>query len=649
MTHPADKEERTEDLIEQLLAEESDETAHFAPGKSTTIVELLPEKIIADLLKREQGSEKYVVDGKIGQGGMGAIYRVFDQDLKRATVLKVILPGVMEDALLFSRFIEEAQITGQLEHPNIVPVHELGVLGDDKLYFAMKFVEGQALGEILKGVRDSAPGFREKYTRFTLLTIFRKVCDAIGYAHSREIIHRDIKPDNIMVGPYGEVLLMDWGLARPSDRHDEADDTGEPTCSSDDALKTKYGVVKGTPAYMSPEQAKGLVAEIDKRSDIYLLGTTLYAMVTFCVPFTGNDIYEILANAENGNYVPPGMRAPEHEIPEELCRIIQKAMGYLPEDRYQTVEELSADIDALMAGDIGSVRKEFAKGEFVIEEGDAGYEAYVILSGKVEVLTTVRGKPITLISLGPGDVIGEMALILQAPRTASVVATEDTEVIVITEDTMHQGLGQLPPWMGKVVDSLADRVRNANANVHPLMSGDCTYHVMNQIRLIYAYWGKPIIDESTNAAITILDTNAAVYEIATNLCITKEKVALVVSHLIDSNLLQSYTGAEFFIPNIDLFSQFIQFAMEQIRIESSFDNSMKKSLFVNGDELVVRHSVTKGDAKSTGGEPTAVVPYPAKDLIGCETEEEKLAHFDAILNQLKYLFEPKAPEEEENV
>ncbi len=624
------------DSTEKINPSELDKTKNLGAAQFKTST-LSAEEIIPDLLRRTHESEKYIVDCKIGQGGMGAIYRVFDQDIKRTSVLKVVLPGVLEDALLFHRFIEEAQITGQLEHPNIIPVHELGVLGEDKLYFSMKYVQGEALGFILKKVRDGDPAYVERYTRYTLLTIFRKVCDAVGYAHSKKIVHRDLKPDNIMIGEYGEALVMDWGLARPMDRHDEskagdADDHDE--FDDDDALKTRYGVVKGTPAYMSPEQAKGLVSEIDHRSDIFLLGATLYAIVTFNVPYTGTDIYEILANAENANFVPPGIRAPERQIPDELCRIIEKAMAYERQDRYQTVDELSEDIDKLMAGDLGSVRKLFEAGELIMKEGDPGYEAYVILSGKVEVTKTVRGKSIKLISLGQGDVIGEMALILEAPRTASVRAVEHTELVVINEETMNQGLGRLPPWMGKVVDSLAERLRAANANVHPLMNGDCTYHVMSQLRLVYNYWAQPVKDTDENSIVMGIDNEQVIREIATNLSLTKERVATVVSLLIESNLLRVCGTDHVYIPNYALFCDFTDFSRKQFGLESSFDHQNHTSFLAGDHDFVVRHH---RDSSPSGRieTMTRIDPTPAVDLIGCETREEKLERFDLILTHLR--------------
>ncbi len=630
---------QSEERPTERMNDDITEEVYQSPEES---IELIPEKVITKLLKREHDSDKYIIIGKVAQGGMGAIYKVFDQDLKRISVLKIVLPGVLADTFLFRRFIEEARITGKLEHPNIIPVHDLGILEDNRLFFSMKFVEGESLSSILKKIRDRREKYLVEYNRFRLLTIFRKVCDAIAFAHSKNFIHRDIKPDNIMVGPYGEALLMDWGLARSVDKNDEDhtddDESGESNnyegdVDGDDIMKTRYGVVKGTPAYMSPEQAKGLVVEIDHRSDIYLLGATLYAIATLNVPFVGNDIYEILANAENGNFIPPARRAPELEIPLELCRIIEKAMAYEKEDRYQTVEELSHDLDDLMSGNIGSIKKIFSAGEYLMREGEEGHEAYVILTGRVEVTTMVRGKQLKLIDLTKGDVIGEMALILQAPRTATVKATEYTEVVLITDDTMKQGLGQLPPWMGKVIDSLAERLRVANANMHPLSTADCNYHVLNQLRLIYCYWSDPHPDPKTNSLIGAINTNNVIHEIALNLSIAKERVMMIVTHLFDFNLLRICDKENFYIPNFALFNEFVEYAHQHINLDRVFTTERTPKFYAADKKLIVHHC--RDDHEGKISEMTPLEITEEADLITCKTPEDKVIIFDGFLNQIR--------------
>ena len=173
------------------------------------------QKIIKELIKYDLTGKKYKGLKEISQGGMGIIYQAKDHGLQRNTVLKVIQSDE-ENSELYNQFIEEARITGLLEHPNIIPVHDIGVLNKNQLFFSMKYIEGLELNDIIDGLYDDDPRFYH-YSLYKLLTIFRKVCDAAAFAHSKGIIHRDIKPENIMVGEFGEVLLVDWGLAKRED------------------------------------------------------------------------------------------------------------------------------------------------------------------------------------------------------------------------------------------------------------------------------------------------------------------------------------------------------------------------------------------------------------------------------------------------
>ena len=345
---------------------------------------------------------------------------------------------------------------------------------------------------------------------------------------------------------------------------------------------------------MSPEQAKGLISEIDQRSDIFLLGSTLYTMVTFQVPFSGDDIYEILAHAEQCDFIPPGQRAPDRQIPRELCRIIEKAMESEKQHRYQNVEELCRDLDALMSGNAVSTRRKFSANEYLMKEGEPGYEAYVILNGKVEVTTVVGGNKLSLITLKEGDIIGEMALILQAPRSANVQAIEDTVVLIINEETMKQGLGLLPPWMGKIVDSLADRLRQANIRVHPLLNSNCTYHLLNQIRLLYCYWSTPVVHSEKQETIAMLKTSRLVQEVAFNLSISKERVFGLICTLVDFGILTSYAKEYFYISNFGMFSNFTEFVKNQLEINTGFSGEeMNTSFYCCDGDLVVKHSIKK--------------------------------------------------------
>lgn len=343
-----------------------------APEAQTATTQRRP---IGELLRGGGGNGKYVVDGELGRGGMGVVLRVVDRDLHRDVAMKVLLNDQGDRDR--RRFIEEAQITGQLEHPNIVPVHDIGIDANGRMFFTMKLVRGRSLSDVLDLVRRNDPSV-SVFTRFRLLRIFIQICNAMAFAHSRGVVHRDLKPSNIMLGDFGEVLVADWGLSRvlPPERRAAArtlakagmsrpvvDDPG-PTPPTgelgdlEDRLATvvqsmrsgqetvQGAVVEGTPVYMPPEQARGDLVQIDERSDIYALGAILYEILTLYPPVWGRNIDEVLDNVINHRITPPGARAPERDIPIDLSAIALKALSAEREHRYQTAVGLRQDIEA---------------------------------------------------------------------------------------------------------------------------------------------------------------------------------------------------------------------------------------------------------------------------------------------------------------
>ncbi len=231
-----------------------------------------------------ESSGRYQMLGEIARGGMGAILKGRDTDLGRDVAMKVLLDQHRDNPDLVRRFVEEAQIGGQLQHPGIVPVYELGTFADKRPFFTMKLVKGRTLAALLASRQLPADD------RPRLLSIFEQVCQTVAYAHARGVIHRDLKPSNVMVGAFGEVQVMDWGLAKVLRAGGEVDDDrsmrrGAETViqtvrSGSDADASRAGSVLGTPAYMSPEQARGEIDGLDERADVFGLGAILCEIIT---------------------------------------------------------------------------------------------------------------------------------------------------------------------------------------------------------------------------------------------------------------------------------------------------------------------------------------------------------------------------------
>ncbi|MGE0430833.1 MAG: tetratricopeptide repeat protein [Planctomycetota bacterium] len=315
-----------------------------------------PPSVPSGVVPRGLGSigagSRYEFSKELGRGAVGVVMAAEDPELRRNVAIKLLLRPDDPDAV--SQFIEEAQITGQLEHPNIIPVHELGRDQQGRPWLAMKRIDGINLGQLI-GEQQPGPLGAEDITR--MLALFGKIADAVSFAHSRGVIHRDLKPDNILIGDFGEVLVGDWGLARPVREKDGKSSQRRPSMARavtsarrvDEAHQTMDGEIFGTPAYMPPEQADGRTDEVDERSDIFALGAILYHMLTLERPYVGNSVQHVVMQAVQRQLLPPRQRAPHRHIPPGLDAIVMKAMAAAPRERYASVRTLQKDLDAWQA------------------------------------------------------------------------------------------------------------------------------------------------------------------------------------------------------------------------------------------------------------------------------------------------------------
>lgn len=340
------------------------------PGKS-------PESFLEKISLRDESYNRYLNLGEIARGGMGSILKVWDEDLRRSIAMKVILS--QHNALsknkknrpvsdqTIGRFLKEAQITAQLTHPGIVPVHELGIDDHRRVYFTMKLVRGRTFGDVISMVDLRKNGWTLNHA----LRVLLKVCDAVAYAHSKGVVHRDLKPANIMVGDFGEAYVMDWGLAKV----EGTEDLSDPFASLADLQKTesvlaekhdftrnmtpspvitREGDILGTPAYMPPEQACGDTLAMGPPVDIYAIGAILYQLLTNRVPYapekgsiSPHKLRDLVLEGP-----PSSIHKLNSKVPAELAAICDKAMERKTAKRYSSVDSLANDISAYLDGHV---------------------------------------------------------------------------------------------------------------------------------------------------------------------------------------------------------------------------------------------------------------------------------------------------------
>lgn len=318
------------------------------------------------LLLELQGRKRFERQKKLGEGGGGEVELVRDNDIYRLVAIKRMKKTVHNPWML-KRFIDEIRVVGHLEHPNIVPIHDVGIDEEGYYYFVMKYVHGESLESVIHKLKAGNPYYHQKYTYEYRTNIFSEVLKAIEFAHHHGVIHRDIKPANIMIGPYGEVKVMDWGIAKQirkmpgkkiperliEDIETSLQAFGDTTLEENRVYKTRDSIIIGTPAYMAPEQALGRNDRLDERTDIYSLCALFYELLTLqpylppkqSLPETLKGILEEkpkLATFVRSRHQP--------SVPADLGHFVKKGLAKDPRDRYQSVSELRTLLQSIQEG-----------------------------------------------------------------------------------------------------------------------------------------------------------------------------------------------------------------------------------------------------------------------------------------------------------
>lgn len=417
------------------------------------------DKSIARLLKLYHQPHRYQPLKQLGEGGLAAVSSCFDTYTSRVVALKELKAENLRSSFLVQSFINEVKLISYLHHPGLVSVFDTFMLDKSRICYTMTLVEGDSLATLLGTDELFSSGPRLSLARS--VDIFTRIAETMAHVHDRGVIHLDIKPENVMVGRYGEVMIMDWGNARlynPEPYREYLARSG-----SDDFPLTedeRRNVVLGTPLYMSPEQTHTPRSLLTPASDIFSAGIVLYEMLTGVRPFQASEADVAMEKVRT--YDPLPVHELNRDVPLRLSQICEKMLAKEPFDRYETFREVAAELSELRESGQAFSTRTYKPGEVIFSEGDPGEYAFSVLSGRVEIVKKDGDRSRVLATLGKGEIVGELALFTDHPRTATARAVEETTIRVMGADDVKGELEKLRPWVGDMVKALSERFIGLN-------------------------------------------------------------------------------------------------------------------------------------------------------------------------------------------
>ncbi|GEM_PF-1080737 len=420
------------------------------------------------LLQPFTSKDRYHKADDLGEGGLAKVISRFDSRLNRIVAVKELREENHSDPDFLNAFITEARMISYLDHPGVATVYDTHLNESQQLCYSMQLVDGQTLAAFL--AYNMQPEVVNENYLFDVLNIFTKLCETLAFIHDKGAIHLDLKPENIMLGHYGEVMIMDWGNAHLYDSSLYEDYVRKYLPADSDGnteLKSAEAIV-GTPLYMSPEQTLSR-ENLGPSSDIFSIGVVVYELLTGQRPFAAPVVDDIVEKVRT--LLPPPVHELNPDIPLRLSHIIQKMMQKAPGDRHQSAHELLNDIQAAQTSGQAFPEWEIAAGHLIFQEGDVGDFTIRIKSGKVEISKDDEGAKKVLAELGPGDVLGEMSVFSNIPRTATAITLEDTVVYLMRSAEVNAEMEKLSPWVSQMINALSTRFEVLNQKVMELEKG----------------------------------------------------------------------------------------------------------------------------------------------------------------------------------
>ena len=399
---------------------------------------------------------RYLTLDRLGKGSWGEVHRTLDRHLQRLVALKELQDAAALASPWARRALErEVRVLSYLDHPGIPALFDVVHGERPRPGFTMRIVGGMTLQEHIRF--DLEQLVCEPQSVHEAVRIVKRLAETLAYVHDRGILHLDLKPANVMIGRYGEVLLLDWGNARLYDAAPYRGYLGEHASEADiEALSREpERRLSGTALFMSPEQVDGVREELRPTSDIFSMGVLLYLLLIGRPPFLGRSLPETLFAIQQQEL--PDLVRLRRGIPPRLAEIVSRMLAKEPHDRYPSFHAVQRDLEDLQAAGQGFDVIELAEGEVLFREGDPAEVAYSVVSGLVRVERQSEDGLRHLSDLGPGEILGELAILTSAPRSATVHALEPTVLRVLPRARVEEEIQKLEPWMGAMVTTLARR------------------------------------------------------------------------------------------------------------------------------------------------------------------------------------------------